>query len=367
MTKAIQVSRWLLLAGFLFLYSCKKNTEEVKVVDVSKMELTTKVSAWLEQQKSPTYQSRNAKLQRLAAALDMANLRVEKQSEKEQYVVIPINSGLQLMDNKDKHPLTNLVLSLSQDGAITKGNIIQYVPKEGVATSLPQNTFSKLFSHQKLGCDGRFTILTLVGLYQYDLSFEAGQLRQLRKASKKGNGATVVRTGEIVCTHWYLVTYNYWSDGTITMDIDEDLGVTCSNCSAIGPNGEGTLCDEIEGSGGGGDIDYEYDLSRQQNWTPYISADQLNIVGSTESLNGVRKVSGASKFTSIEHRDDGVTNVMAYGNSSYATWHKDLWKYKLSADKKTGMTTISGKLTYPNNSFVDVSNKAYTWTADTDL
>ncbi|MDB5206676.1 MAG: hypothetical protein JWR72_1751 [Flavisolibacter sp.] len=45
MKKVIQVSRYLLLASFLFLYSCKKNTEELKAGDVAKTELMAKVRA----------------------------------------------------------------------------------------------------------------------------------------------------------------------------------------------------------------------------------------------------------------------------------------------------------------------------------
>lgn len=349
----MRTSRFFLLAGLLAFYACKKNSEEVQAVNASTAGMAEKVTAWLESQKFATNPERNQKIEELKSGLVTSGLRIEKRNEKERLIIVPFSKEFKTEYNSQNKPLMHLVAALGADGKITGGNIIQYVPKSGQATALPENTFSKIYTHQNTGCDGKFSTLSLTGVYRFSLVFEGGRLSMVQEPLKKEKDGSTQRTSD-KCWSRYLVTTYYDEDGNTVGTTETFLGTLCYPCGVIGPDGNTIQCTEIDnGTGapeGGGNIVYEYAVTNPVSWIPFGSTNGYNIVYSNEYLNGTRAPGGASKFSSITHDKDRVSNGVGIMDYRYAEWHRDAWDATLSSDYKQGTTKISGMLTYPFSS-----------------
>ncbi len=356
MRKTIFLNCCLLVTAFFF-QSCQKNTDKIGE-NQPKAGVQTKVINWLTAQNSPTNQAQNEKLKELEKALNFSGLRIEIRNEKEQLIIVPVNATFTTIDNKDKNPITHLVLSLSTNGSITKGNVIQFVPKNEKIRTLPENTFAKVFTYKNIETDGQFTVLNLLSNYLYDLTFEKGKLSRVRETSKKPKEGSTQRTSELTCIDWWLETTYYWDDGSITKETTY-LTRTCDECGTIGPNGQATPCNSLDGGSGGGgiNIEYEYAAKKPQTWEVAKSNYNYWRVLSTEEFSGT-KIAGETQgghFTSITHKK----SFLEYGTGY--SW-EELNATTSLDNSRLAKAYVSGKVSVTaTGSFVTLYNQA-SWT-----
>lgn len=352
----MHMSRLILLAGVLFLYACKKNSEETKAVntpeEVSNSEMVAKVNAWLEEKKVLYKGNQSQNIDSLKKVLLLNSLTVESYKGSEKLVVVQVGEGFKSNNNAAKSPANYLVMLLS-DGKITKGNVIQFVSPEG-KRQLPKNTFSKIFTCQQLEVDGQFILLSIADNFVYGLKFENGRLKSVaerrNKFSEQANGKTSS------CINWYLVTTYYDGYGNVVDVVYNFLFQTCDEDNSGGGGG-----------GEGGNIDYAYDTRRGGFWNVYTTPNGKNTVWSNEWLNG-RRAGDSSVFTSITHDWADVNNTVPEWDRDYAYYHADgSWTRSIAPNKKTGTTSIGGYLTYFSQPDKDVPPATRTCTAKTDL
>ncbi len=148
--------------------SCKKSnlvTEETK--QPSFENLIPKIKSWIDGQKNGLSTASAATIESLESNLSYGEIRLEKYKDSKELVVIPILSGFKSANNSDKNPANYLVLVIKNQDSITNGNIVQYVSSSSQKT-LPNNTFSKIFTYQEIDCSGLFTVLALTDNFQYE-------------------------------------------------------------------------------------------------------------------------------------------------------------------------------------------------------
>jgi hypothetical protein len=266
MLRKFQLKQNLFILSVLVLLACNKSTDNPELVNFSIDQIPNKVEKYLDTQNSVTNQFRNEKLKALKNALLFEKTWVEERSSKEKLIIVPINPSFRPPYILNPTSITNLVLTMANDGAIIAANIIQFHPEDERISNLPKNTFSKVFEYQNINIGGRFSVLSLAGLFKYDLSFKKGSLSMVRENTTKLKYGVSARENT-TCTDWYLVTTTYDEDHNV-LEVDwEFLTRTCDDCSAVGPGGTGTLCDELEGGSGTSNIDYEYAINQPAIWT----------------------------------------------------------------------------------------------------
>ena len=332
MRKIIYASRFIMLASFVFFYSCKKN-DQVAQENANSL-MASKVTEWLEKQKSATNQERNKRIQAIADNLDFSKLRLEELGEGENFIVVPIKKTLTLINNKGKNPINTLLLIIDKTGNIRKGNIVQFLPKNKAIKACPTNTFHDIYNFRKLKEDGTFVFLSITDLYQYEWIYEGGQLAAT-KGWKKLNASSSSERSTQNCIEWYLVTTWYFSDGhTETESVF--VGRTCS-CGNGDPTQVQNFCDD-EPPGGGGDVEEPMAFTTK-NWAYAINQAYNWAVVPAEGFNGVKKSSlpNGGYFTEFSHADDGFTSI-----SSDFSWERTFMRH----DKLQGSATVhfAGKI-----------------------
>jgi hypothetical protein len=353
---------YLLIIAF-FIFSCKKNQDETRLDELSKIETAEKVSTWLSSLICPTKDENNQPLRNLKNYLQLNDLSIEKRNDKENLVVIPIKKDFKTEYNHDKDLLMYMVATIKEDGSISGSNIVQYISTNGERSSLPANTFARIYTYKNIEVDGRFVMLSLAGAFTFDLTFEEGKLRQVRETNKKDSKSSTQREGE-TCYDFYLETTHYYDDGS-TYTTTEYLGRTCYPCGVIGPDGNTTQCTSIgndDGSGsGGGAVSnvYEYASQKQVEWVVAESQNHYYYIKSVEKLYGQRTAgqTGSSYFTNMEHLGDDEVNVVSAG---YANWVK--LGNTVDYSSSTASSSISGKVTFSNGSpDVSVPTRTKNW------
>jgi hypothetical protein len=235
---------------------------------------------------------------------------------------------------------------LSQQGLITKGNIIQFIAEPGKSRSIPENSFSKIFNYQKLDCDGQFAVLSLSDKFLYQMKYEDGSLHSVgvaepKKHSTAANGPDPDPIGPApICTDWYLVTTYYYLDGT-TEQTEQYLYTTCESSGGGGGSG-----------GGSNDIEYEYEAIQEKTWKVYTFPDGIYSVNSLERIKG-KKVIGnpdGGYFTGISHMADGC-------NASNGVWVASDWNDTYST--RQASSWIKGK--YTEGGFTRNIENSATW------
>ena len=145
-----------------------------------------------------------------------------------------------------------MVLFLNESSVIRRGNIIQYVPENRQTTSsVPSNTFSKIFNSKKLECSGKFSVLSITDMYKYELDYVDGKCDSYSHMQPKKKPVTSVTTESEGCIDWYLITV-YTDEFGYTHYSEQFITQTC-NCTPVGPTAPETL----ECSGGGGNNPFE--------------------------------------------------------------------------------------------------------------
>ena len=196
---------FLLAVVSLISSSCKKDTTQEQLSTTeSRNELIAKATNWLDLQKTTATTYHGNKIDYLKAFLDFNELQVEKYKQNDQLIIIPVKEGFESGTNKGKNPATYLVLVLSTELGITKGNVIQFT--SGTEhRQVPQNTFSKLFTYQDIAVDGKFAVLSASDRLLYELNFERGILKSFSIKNKGVDSKSSAKALE--CIHWYWVTY----------------------------------------------------------------------------------------------------------------------------------------------------------------
>lgn len=361
MSNVLRTGCLLMSAGLLFFISCKKvdmQTEE----NIENL-LASKVTAYLAKEKKMGNEGYAQRIQRLTDNLLFSQTYTEDLPNGKQMLITPISPSLKLVNNKESDVSNVLLLFLDKAGNVSRANVVQYEALSGSVKAVPKNLFHNLYTSKQMP-DCRLTFLRMSDTYLYDFEYRNEQLTRYRYMQPKEEAAAGRTTA---CTDWYLVTTVYFGDGT-SQQYEQYVTTTCTQaCVAVSVvTPEGYTCDgtPIGGVGGG-----SVDGFGQGDWIAYTSPDGLNKVLSFEEFFGTIAPNNGSKFTSLKHVHDGVSNVMADGHRDFAIWSAYSWHPQLSSDRKTGTTTLSGRLRYPNrgNEIIEVLDKRATWTADIHL
>ncbi|HYM95164.1 MAG TPA: hypothetical protein VET23_13565, partial [Chitinophagaceae bacterium] len=179
--------------------------------------------------------------------IDFTGARIEQLDINHDFLVLPIKDEIINNKNLGSHSTLTLLLITDKFGKISSGSIVYFQPSDGEKhESLPENTFSNLFSGKTVAISGTYKILTVTGRWisQFETKngklFSTGKIQQKDKSNKDTQASKT--TG---CIDWYLVTTFHWADGSTTQT-SEYIRTTCDGCDD--PN-EMSLCPD----GGGGD------------------------------------------------------------------------------------------------------------------
>ncbi len=221
--KFLLVTAVVLSSSVIYFNSCKK--ADTQDSPGTNKEINSKVNSWLDDRKSQTKPITNANIERLKKSMDFSRLRFEELNKDEDLLIIPINKDFKSIMNKDKYQINNLVLWINKSGTITKGNLVQFIPSDNqMSTTVPVNTFAKIFNGKNLDCDGKFVFLTAADWLLYELTFEKGKIHSYGVAKLKENRTSNARLE--TCILWYLTITLYYDDGS-TEVYEYDLGIEC--------------------------------------------------------------------------------------------------------------------------------------------
>ncbi|HMK25076.1 MAG TPA: hypothetical protein VK483_03535 [Chitinophagaceae bacterium] len=295
----------LIFATMVIFNSCKKEVKQETLQDTMAANKGTidKVNAWLNNEKSKATKDRPAKIQSLQDNLVFSDLRFEELNSGERLILIPVGKYFKSVNNKDNNPFNYLLLILDKTNNIRKGNIVQYVTPDGkTATAVPANTFYKFYNLKTLGCDGKFTFLTITDDLLYEMKYEKGSLKtyseinQKQKASGKGNG-----THELQCYTVWWVTFSEYGTNWEFLYAYCDEG-ECQETRQVSGKGFALNC------GGDPGPETEIAVAAQRDWIVAQNSFGYWLVYSTESFTGIKKASesGGGHFTGISHLSSGI-------------------------------------------------------------
>src|SRR5690242_12329751 len=209
----------LLFCCLLFEVSCKKTDVEVKSTEANNTDpaLITKVKEWLQEQKS-SYQevSKKTKIQNLEDNLVFNKLNTQYYINGEKFIVVPIGNGFISVNNADKTQSSYLLLILTSNGDIRRGNIVQYQPKQR-SIPLPANAFNKIFAHEVIpSFNSVFAFLTIADELSYEVNIVNGIGHSVSEIDQKASTRNVGKTSVEACWDVYWVTF--YQDGSSTWD-----------------------------------------------------------------------------------------------------------------------------------------------------
>ncbi len=324
----------------LCLDSCKKNLSDqaVTITDPA----VEKITNWVESQKAGKTAAGIAKIQSVIDAMDLPGLSIEKLSDKERMFIIPLNKSFVAKFNMDSNPVNVLLFIENENGVIRRGNIVQFVPEQGKQVNkLAPNSFYNLYNGMTPVL-GKFTFLSMLGIFQYEIENKDGGISSFKISSKKNNSPSSVLTSASSCTEWYYVTTTTYPDGH-TEENWEYLYTTCSSCAPwedCNENGSGG------GSSGGGENgegepEVVASFTKAENWVVTSATDQAWHVRSYENLYGQKTGTNPSLFTSVIHSSTAIFN----GNGSSATWQALNTVVFLKESNAFAVADVSGKIT----------------------
>ncbi|MEJ7828969.1 MAG: hypothetical protein WKF91_12250 [Segetibacter sp.] len=261
MKKFITIVFFLVIS--IIFFACQKETNHEQVnISVIKSELAPKVNKWLDQQKS-TYSkvksrtntltsstsNKDANIDLLKENLDFTGARTEQLDNTFDLLLVPIKDEVINKKNLDKNSTLTLLLITDKLGKISSGSIVYFLPSDGKKhNSLPQNTFTNMFSGKAVGLDGVYKILSVTGRWFSQLEIKKGRLFATGSIEQKNKtGRRNQKTSS--CIDWYLVTTYHYSDGS-SYQTEEYIGTTCDGCDD--PDYQ-SVCPDGGGGDGGGD------------------------------------------------------------------------------------------------------------------
>lgn len=336
----------VLLVTAILQFSCQKEVLKAAAPDP---ELITKITSWLDSKKASLKEDQKNKIESLRENLNFQQMLLEPYRQHDRFIVVPLNNRYKSSNHKDKNQANYLVLVLTGQGEITKGNVIQYI-SETNQRQLPKNTFSGIFTYKNIECSGLFTVLSLADEFLWELKFDKGRLKSVAERSAKRDTSI---SNVTVCTDWYLITTIYYADGTTSIT-EQYLFTTCGEQCQETREAQGRTykVDCGGGGGGGNNIEYEYAVSRPVTWT--VSQYQTYWhVQSQEKLDGKRIASEpqGGHFTGISH----LNSYLVTGN--YSAWEQ--YSAVVSLDEpRLARAYVTGKITYyPVNHWEVISNE----------
>ena len=298
----------VILLGYYCLLGCAK--EDAQPKQSHQNDLSSKVTAWLDLQKtnirdSKTAVGKKANIDLVKDNLEFAVANVEQLNSQTDILIIPVKDAV--ISNKHLDGDASLVLQLYTDkaGRIRSGGLVYFQPADHQPHGhLPQNTFTNLLNKKGTVLNGTYKMLDLTGKWLSQFEVKDGRLSAAGNTIQKQNHQSGQRTA--ACYDWYLTTVHFYTDGT-TETTEVYLGTSCDGCSSTD---FATLCPEDPGSGGGGVgsgdeiIEGEDNLEGSSNWLPDPSSG-INLSGA-----GLLPISFSAHVSYNYNRTLGViTNV----------------------------------------------------------
>ena len=316
-------------------YACKKEISS----NSSNKGIIVKVNSWLDQQKNPAQPMKAGNIEALRNNLDYSKLQIEESGENEQILVIPVNESFKILKNIDQNTIPNLVLILSKDQNIRKGNVVLFIPENDKHYSaVPKNTFHDILNTGDVKTDGLFRFLSVTGRWEYQLDYKNGKLKSFGLIKPKNSSGEASRTNTLTCTDWYLVVDWYDLYGNYVESTYEFISESCNDCD--NPMYQ-SLCPDA-GGGGGTNYEYEYEASREQNWTVYNGPNSVWYVAALDRLKGRRNSNEPQRgyFTGITNLSADCINC----SSNSVGWN---WDYQNSSySNQTASCQIKGHLSW---------------------
>lgn len=343
---------FVILIGAL---SCKKETSESPTRDIT----INKVNAWLDNQIALTKSAKAQNILLLKENLDIANLKLENSGDNEQLLTIPIKETFKQSRNIASDAVPYFVAIMNKAGSIRKANVVLYMPKAGnIISALPDKTFYNILNEGTNVVSGQFRFLSVAGRWLYQLDYNEkgnlsafGLVQQKSKPVQNVANANDVTTFARTCTDWYLITTNYYSDGSTTTT-EEYIGRTC----------EGSNDDIAYQSlnpddwGGSATIDYVFAHVVPKEWQVNVYLPYWN-VHSIEDHTG-KKVSSEPQgghFTDIKHKTSFL-----YSGTSLSIWTETTSTASLD-NNRTSHIYIWGRIKVPSVSYDEPIYNDKTW------
>jgi hypothetical protein len=242
------------IAGSFIFYACKKENHSNPTTN-SLTHLSVDVPMWLEKKESLSQPINAKNIESLKLNLDFTKISLEKLNKDQSIAIIPIRKAFNKEHNINESVLCYLLATLNNSQEITYGEIALYYPeKDHAVNSLPENTFSRIFTSENITLSGKFRFLSVKGGWIYNIDYKNGKLISGGVVKWKDDAHQSISNGKdnsIHCVVYYLETTFFFSDGT-TQVTDDYLGTVCTDdgCSS---DYEG-FCQPGEGgsTGGGG-------------------------------------------------------------------------------------------------------------------
>lgn len=204
------LKKMMLIFTIIYLTSCQK---EILQNAVDNSATISKVNSWLESEKGSKYVF-GTSVDNIKINLDFDKLHLEKLGETEKLMIIPLKASFISEVNKGKNPLNFFLLIQNKEGNIRKGNIVQFIAKEGKKINeLPENTFYNFYNKYWLVCDGSFTFLNINDKILYQMDYANGKLAAYaEKISKVADNPNKFSSGPSdqffdTCIEWYWLTF----------------------------------------------------------------------------------------------------------------------------------------------------------------
>ncbi len=330
------------------MYSCKKMDLQTQSPEaytglqrVSTVEMGGVVD-WLHSKEDTLAPHRSEIIAKVLDNADFENMYSEEVSwSGENIIVVPLRPENFSQHTEQKYFLQYLVLMEDTTGMIRRGEIVIFYPKNTALEQLPENSFSDLISKSLFPVDGQMDFITLDDYFQGSFEFDDNRLISDKSYARAEGGSEN-------CTRWWLNTITYtYADGEVYIDTDSEyLGETCTSCP---PN---QLCDELEGSLGGGNVEEPTQKNAQvsfivkndltQGWTVTAKYDASGYSYSDPNLN---------KFDHISHNSTGITHSGASGHPLHifhGTWTDGLHRAVVVSPGVTAYVTASGVIEFTN-------------------
>lgn len=203
------------LVSIALVYSCKKN-ENLKAQPQG---VTEKADAWLNKQKRLSDAADSGKIAMLINALDYAQLTQENSNKDKQFIRIPLKPTFKIDNGLNDKSTAMLLLKADEGGHITKGYIVQYIPKGNGDPIVPAGWFTNIYNSQETGADGRLLFRQLNQKPSFELDYEKGKMVAYSKAEARPRATATTKLPRDpigpapVCTDWYWVTTTLFADG----------------------------------------------------------------------------------------------------------------------------------------------------------
>ncbi len=340
---------FLFVSSLMLLFnSCRKETTTNNETRVSNLAMIAKINSWLDENKqADTSKQSKAILESVRESLDFNKLSFEKLNNKEKFCVVPLKDAFYSGYNVGKYKITNAVFIINENDSIRKGNIVQFLPDNRQSiTAVPKNTFYKIFNHESLDHDGKFSFLSIKDKLIWEIGYKDKRPFSYGIVEAR-ESATSANEKVNQCINWFLTTTIYFTDGS-HYSTEEYVGTSCDDmCTEVKlANGRSYRFNCGGGSGGGGGTELP---PKGVDWVVGASGQGFWQVKSFETLNGVRTEPGPNGgyFTGITHNTSAIiNNVQNEPGLPYGTWTQLQATVVLQSSGGLAKSTVKGKITF---------------------